>query len=59
MANENYDRIAIELTNLRRRVSELEHSNQDLQRKYYEMKTYVRGLEMEAFLKDYKPKEKK
>lgn len=55
----NYDRLEAENRNLRRRVSDLEHCVMDLQRKYYEMMTYVKGKEIEEYLKNYEPKKKK
>lgn len=54
----NYNRHEMEIDNLRRRVTELEHSNFDLQRKYYELLTYVKGKEIEEYLANYKPKRK-
>lgn len=55
----NYDRLEKENQNLRRRVSDLEHSVMDLQKKFYELLTYVKGKEIEEYLKNYKPKGKK
>ena len=55
----NYERLEREIDNLRRRVTELEHSNFDLQRKYYGLLTYVKGKEIEEYLKNYEPKKKK
>ena len=55
----NYERLEREIDNLLRRVTELEHSNFNLQRKYYEMMTYVKGKEIEEYLRNYKPKGKK
>lgn len=55
----NYDRLEAENQNLKRRVSDLEHCVIDLQRKFYELMTYVKGKEIEEYLKNYKPKERK
>ncbi len=54
----NYDRLEAENRNLRRRVSDLEHCVMDLQRKYYEMMTYVKGKEIDEYLQHYEPKKK-
>ena len=55
----NYERLERENRNLRRRVSDLESSVLDLQRKFYSLLTYVKGKEIEEYLKNYKPKGKK
>jgi hypothetical protein len=52
----NYDRLEMELHNLRARVRELEHSNQDLQRKYYALLTCYNGIQIKDYLDNYKPK---
>ena len=55
----NYDRLEKENQSLRRRVSDLEHSVFDLQRKYYELMTYVKGKEIGEYLENYKPRQNK
>lgn len=58
MIEPNYNRLAIEITNLKRRVSELESSNFKLQRQYYQLWSEMKQREIKEYLDNYKPRNK-
>lgn len=53
---QNYDRLAIEINNLKRRVAELERANFTLQRKCYQLWSDMKQREIKDYFDNYKPK---
>ena len=53
----NWDRLESEIRKLRSIVNNHETAILDLQKKYYSLLSIVRGLEMDEYLKNYKPKQ--
>lgn len=53
---QNYDRLVIEINNLKRRVADLERANFTLQRKYYQLWSDMKQREIKDYFDNYKPK---
>ena len=53
---QNYDRLVIEINNLKRRVAELERANFTLQRKCYQLWSDMKQREIKDYIDNYKPK---